>query len=336
MSGRRRRTRAEIEAFDAMVCSITRRVHPATCRQIYYRAVVAGIVAKDDRGYRLVCESLSRQRWADEVPWSWIVDETRAIRAPEVWADADAGIAGFAERYRRDAWRDQPVWVEVWCESDSLAGTLVGVTWKLGVPLYSGRGFSSLSALRSAAEQISERYDERRQPTVVLYVGDLDPAGWEASRAAHRGLLRHLDDLSDDFFLELLYGIVDGDKHQSGDLLAEFDEDSIVLGFKRLAVNPENVGDYDLPTGAPPKRLGPGSKSWWKQDGPRLGCTVEAEAFEPDVLRELVRSAILDRADVAALDAVRRTEELEREGLHAVAERGLFTELDRYDGETAQ
>ncbi len=62
---------------------IARKVQPATCRQIYYRAVVAELVAKDDRGYRLVCESLSRQRWAGTVPWDWIADETRAVRVAQ-------------------------------------------------------------------------------------------------------------------------------------------------------------------------------------------------------------------------------------------------------------
>ncbi len=65
MSGTRsrsRRTKAEIEAFDFKVYRIALRVQPATCRQIYYRAVVAGIVDKDDRGYRLVCKSLTRHR----------------------------------------------------------------------------------------------------------------------------------------------------------------------------------------------------------------------------------------------------------------------------------
>jgi hypothetical protein len=308
-----RRTKAEIRTFDNNIFLIVADVKPATCRQIYYRAVVAGLVAKDDRGYRLVCESLSRLRWDGAVAWDWITDETRAIRAPGMWRDADSGVAAFAEAYRRDAWREQPAWIEVWCESDSLAGTLVDVTWDLGVPLYSGRGFSSLSALRMAAQQMSDRWDEREQPAAVCYLGDLDPAGWEASRAAHRVLLRHLDDLGFD----------------------EYESDSM-LTFERLSVNPEDIDVYGLSTGGPPKRKGPGSKSWWDEGGPQLDVTVEAEAFEPDVMRELIRTAILERADVDALNVTRRVEELERNTLRLAASTKRFTDLARYDGEGTQ
>jgi hypothetical protein len=305
---RHRRTNAEIEAFDSAVHAIAERVQPATCRQIYYRAVVADLVAKDDRGYRLILESLSRQRWAGSVPWDWISDETRAVRAPEAWESAGCGLGAFAATYRRDAWRGQPAWPEIWAESDSLAGTLVDVTWDLGLPLFSGRGFASLTAIRSAAVQIRERWQERDQPTVVLYVGDLDPAGWSASRAAHEGLHRHLVDL-------------------------EMDDGEDCLEFVRLAVNPIDVEIYDLPTGRPPKLQGPGSSAWWDWDGPRLDYTVEAEAFEPATLRRLVREVGLRLADVEALRRAWDIEEMERETLRRVAEAGLFTELGRYADE---
>ncbi len=231
------------------------------------------------------------------MPWDWIADETRSIRAPEAWASADAGLAAFAATYRRDAWLSQPKWIEVWVESDSLAGTLVDVTWELGVRLFSGRGFASLTSLRLAAEQIAHRVAERDQPTAVIYLGDLDPSGWEASASARRGLERHLDDL----------GVDPG-----------------ALDFERLAVEPNDVETYHLPTGAPPKWAGPGSKSWWRPDGPRLPFTVEAEAFEPDVLRDLVKQIILALADVDALERARKVEELERETLRNVAAASLL------------
>lgn len=321
---RRRRTDAEIQEFDDAVRSILEPVQPATVRQVYYRAVVAGLVDKDKRGRRWVGESLARSRWNGAVPWEWIVDKTRALLAPEVWRDADSGLAAFSETYRRDLWRTQPAWVEVWVESDSLAGTLVDVTWRLGVPLFSGRGFSSLSALRSAAEQIDQRAREREQPTTVLYVGDLDPAGWEAGRSAERELVEHLDDL-----------LAPGDPEEQKLLVEEARQlgepiPRDFLKFHRLAVNPDQVEEYGLPDeGAPPARKGPGSVSWWEDDAPGLDYTVEAEAFEPEDLRQLVRLAILDGADVEALERAREVEDLERETLRQVAEAG-FSVLERY------
>lgn len=297
-STRIRRTNAEIDLFDGAIRSITEKVQPATCRQIYYRAAVARLVTKGDSGYRLVCESLYRQRWGKIVPWDWIVDETRAVRAPTVWEDAYSGMEAFAATYRRDVWRSQPTWVEVWVESDSLAGTLVNLTWNFGVPLFSGRGFSSLTSGRDAAQQIWERGIERGQTTSIFYVGDLDPAGWEMSKSSLAGLGRHMEDM----------GVAYPEEFFSWD---------------RIAVNPLQVAEYDLPTGDPPKASGPGSSTWWKKDGPRLPFTVDAEAFDPPDLRALVESHIMGAADMDALRASWATQRMERETLIQVANSGL-------------
>jgi hypothetical protein len=64
----------------------------------------------------------------------------------------------------------------------------------------------------------------------------------------------------------------------------------------------------------------------------QLEYTVEAEAFEPEDLREIVREAILDQADVEALGRAWKVEELERESLTLLAQRGLPFKLDSGSG----
>jgi hypothetical protein len=71
-----------------------------------------------------------------------------------------------------------PVYVEVWCEKDALAGVLLEETKVYDVPLMVARGYSSLSFLHSAAMAIKDR----EKPAYIYHFGDLDPSGVDAAR----------------------------------------------------------------------------------------------------------------------------------------------------------
>src|SRR5439155_16624634 len=78
-----------------------------------------------------------------------------------------------ARSYRRDPWQDQPAHVEVWCEKDALVGVLYEETRRWHVPLMVSRGFSSVTFLYEAAQQL--RGLDR--PAFLYYLGDHDPSG---------------------------------------------------------------------------------------------------------------------------------------------------------------
>ena len=195
---------------------LAREHHPATVRNVYYRAVVAGIVTKDQRGYDKVQRSLLQLRRDGRIPYAWIVDNTRWMRKPQSWGSIEEALEHTANTYRRDLWRDTDQRVEVWCESDSIAGVLWDVTASWGVALMPVRGFSSASFTYSAATEANR--DGR--PLTILYVGDHDPAGLQIDAALQRGLLDHLE---------------------------------VELDFQRVAVTWDQVLDLDLP-GTTPKR----------------------------------------------------------------------------------
>ncbi len=177
---RSRATKAEME--------LVRENQPATVRNIYYRAVVAGIVSKNDAGYRKVQRDLVEMRRAGELPFDWIVDNTRWMRKGDSYdgpADALERVATF---YRRSLWSDAPRRVEVWCESDSIAGVLGEVTHRWDVPLFPTRGFSSVSFTYSSAQSMNA--DGR--PVTIYYVGDHDPAGLTIETSLAAGLAEHL------------------------------------------------------------------------------------------------------------------------------------------------
>ena len=73
--------------------------------------------------------------------------------------------------------------VEVWCESESVAGVIWPVADEWDVPLFPIKGQTSASFAHAAA--MTYRDDPR--PVIIYYVGDHDPAGLEIeANLAHK------------------------------------------------------------------------------------------------------------------------------------------------------
>ena len=176
MTSRRRRTRSEIEQLRAVINAMAEEVQPCTVRQLCYLGVgrwwdkeVGGSRAS----YKLVVRLVGELREDGSLPWGWIADHTRWVRQDEVYRSPADALARWAGQYRRDLWQRKPVHVEVWCESDSIAGVLDDVTRERGVGLYVCRGHSSKTLVYEAVQS----YVGIAKPVEVLYVGDHDPTG---------------------------------------------------------------------------------------------------------------------------------------------------------------
>lgn len=84
------------------------------------------------------------------------------------------------------------------------------------------------------------------------------------------------------------------------------------ISIHRAAVTAEQVERYNLPT-RPTKRNG--NRHARNFDGD----SVEVDAFEPDILKCIIRAEIESRMDSRKLDYIRATEESERSMLHQLA-----------------
>jgi hypothetical protein len=118
--------------------------------------------------YRL----LRQAREEGEIPWEWIVDESRDLEKRSTWADPTAYARTVARSYRRDFWDQQPVRCEVWSEKGTIRGVLWPVLEALGVGFRAVHGFGSATVVHEVAQD----NDDGRK-LIVLYVGDLDPSG---------------------------------------------------------------------------------------------------------------------------------------------------------------
>jgi hypothetical protein len=222
-----RRTRAEIATLWEAMAEELAEHHPQSVRHVYYRMVVRDLVAKSEAGYDTVQVQLVKMRRAGLIPYNWITDGTRWARRVKTYGSPAAAVAEVARLYRRNIWAQTPVYLEVWCESDSIAGVIVDVTTEYAVPLFPAKGFSSLGFLYPSARGLE--YAANGRPAHVLYVGDWDPSGKMIPEKIEAGLREHAP--------------------------------AAEIHFRRLAVNPDQIRILDLP-GKPPKASDSRAKSF--------------------------------------------------------------------------
>jgi hypothetical protein len=266
------------ERFDALV-DIVVDAAPTGVRFVYYRAVSKGIVPKTDNGYKQVQRALMALRASGRISWSDIVDSSRWMRKPETWGSLDEMLFDASASYRRDLWRSSDSRVEVWCESESVAGVIGPVTFEWDVPLFPIKGQTSAAFAYAAAMQY--RGDDR--PIVIYYVGDRDPAGLEieANLAAK---LREYSGRSD-------------------------------IKVTRLACKDQQVLAMQL-VGTTPKKKTWRHPTFGIM--PFDGMAVEVEAIDAPVLRSLVATAIEGHIDPRKLELTRSVEASERDVLRSL------------------
>ena len=207
----RRRTKAQVQALKAGLLQIAEQTQPLTLRSLFYRAVSEGLVGKVETEYKVIGRVAVEMRRDGQMPYDWLVDQGRFARAVSTWGNPGDILEAARRSYVLDRWKDQSRRVEVWCEKDAIVGVIEPITAKYLIPLYSCRGYPSLSLVHSAVNQ----WDGR--PVSIRYYGDFDPSGVDIPRA----------------------------------LKAELkDQDSqyVTIDFKVGATTPEQIEFYDLPT----------------------------------------------------------------------------------------
>jgi hypothetical protein len=210
---------------------------------------------------------LRRARRARVISMSDIRDDDPDSLAPLGYPSVENFLVNLryqAENFELDRTAGQTSRLVVWCEARGMKPQLEAVAEPYGIPVLSGGGFDSLTKKNALAEDLADQ----GRPTEILHIGDHDPSG------AH-------------MFLAFAEDIVDLSKEYGGD-----------VDFTRVAVTPQQIAQYNLPTD-PAKKT---DKRAFK------GPTAQAEALRPDVLADIIRSAITARLDTRAYEKVLRAE----------------------------
>ena len=160
---------------------------PITGRGIGYKLFTTDHIPSMARSeMRRVYRLLTIAREDGDIPWDWIVDETRSLERTSTWDDPEQYAEATATSYRRDFWNQQPRRIEVWSEKGTVRGVLGPVLDEFAVGFRVLHGFSGATTLHDVAE------DDDGRPLIILYVGDYDPSGmWMSERDIPERLERY-------------------------------------------------------------------------------------------------------------------------------------------------
>jgi hypothetical protein len=162
---------ASIDLIAAMR-AIAKAAQPITGRGIGYKLFTAGLIASmSTNEMQKVYRLLRIAREQGDIPWSWVVDETRELERISTWSDTAEYARAVATSYRRDFWDQQPLRVEVWSEKGTIRGVLKPVLDRYAVGFRVMHGFASATSVNDVAE------DGDGRDLMVLYIGDFDPSG---------------------------------------------------------------------------------------------------------------------------------------------------------------
>jgi hypothetical protein len=226
------------------------------------------MVEKTESGYAKVQTDLAIMRRSEMLPYDWLADHTRWARKPRTYNSVRQALDDTARLYRKALWADIPAYIEIWLEKEALAGTLMPITAAYDVSLMVTRGYPSLSFLHTAAEYIADL----AVPTHIFHFGDFDPSGVDAGRKVEQ-TLREMAPRAD-------------------------------ITFERLAVLPEQISEWSLPTRAT-KTTDSRAKNFGE-------ISVELDAIDPGMLRALALEAIerhLPEEQFAILKAAEESEQ---------------------------
>src|SRR5207249_11850843 len=100
----RGKSQRSLDLIEAMRAA-AQAAQPITGRGIGYKLFTAGLIpsmarAEMQRVYRLLKEARER----GDIPWEWIVDETRELERVSTWDNPAQYARAVARSYRRDFW----------------------------------------------------------------------------------------------------------------------------------------------------------------------------------------------------------------------------------------
>lgn len=254
--------------------------NPATVRGCCYKLFTRGLIPDMNKpSTNSVGRILKEAREDGEVPWEWIVDETREAETISSWSNLREYGRAVLRSYRKDRWQTQPCHLEVWSEKGTVRGVIAPVLDEFAVTLRVFHGFNSATAVHDIAEQ-SWALDK---PYIALYVGDWDPSGLFMSDV---------------------------------DLPARLDRyEARRMFIQRIALDePDLAGLPSFP--AADKRGDPRYEWFVENNGDECW---ELDALEPRILRQRLHDEIRSRIDRGAWDHAGIVEEAERESIEKIS-----------------
>ncbi len=268
MRGRSAKTKELI----AYVRKLLTEAHPMTLRQLHYAIFSRAEIQYENTqaAYKRLSRATTVARreyrmWELNgagsapdlgIPPNWMVDETRAPETISCWDDVGGYLDAVKRSYRRDNWRAQLSYVEVWSEKATILGSIRPVTEKWGVTTRVLHGFGS-TGMENEAGRLFEALAGDEKEITILFLGDHDPSGRVIEQDIHRRV-----------------------QASSG----------TQLDLTRLAIHEEDIRRFNLP---PQKIKGTDSRAaGFRRAFGDDASTVELDALPADELRRRIGAAV--------------------------------------------
>jgi hypothetical protein len=281
----RPKTAALIQAANQIIAEYTMKGFSLTLRQLYYQFVSRDLIPNTQRDYKNLGSVINDARLAGLIDWSALEDRTRNLRSISHWDSPQAIVDAVARQYAIDKWDNQTTRPEVWIEKDALVGVIERVCNTHDVGFFSCRGYTSQSEMWGAAMRFLQRWQHDGQGVKVIHLGDHDPSGQDMSRDIEERIRMFL-------------------RHHSASAERAFQ-------FERIALNRDQIDQYEPPPN-PAKSTDARFTSYVAEHGEE---SWELDALDPQVISDLIDTAILEERDESLWEDKVKQEEQEREQL---------------------
>lgn len=263
---------------------------PLTLRQIYYQLVVKGLIVNRRSRYNMLSKLVKWMRIDERLSWNVLEDRSRTVTDKRGFENIENFIEQekhyFLGGYERCLVQGQDKYIEVWTEKDALLRIFKDVVRPYCMRAVVCRGYQSVTFIADYYSRAEKALMKGQEP-VVLYFGDLDPSGVQMLEATIETLEDELE----------LWGVE----------------------FKRLALNPEQVEFYNLPTD--PTAAKSSDPRYQKYKGKYGDVAVELDALHPKDLKNLIRKAIESEIDMDLFEEQEDQEEEDSEQIGVFRDR---------------
>lgn len=260
---------AIVDAVNKVLNSYNARM---TLRQIYYRLVSINLIPNTKTSYKTLSKQLVKARERGHVDETRIEDHTRTVLGAGDVSDYDSKedfiryqlqrVKSSGSYWTAPLWKNQAKKVFVVVEKDALSRLFSDVASGYLIQVYPEKGYASFTFLNDMAADLDETKEN-----VILYFGDYDPSGRDIER-------------------------------DMGERLARYSKNGGSFSIRRIALTRDQISEYKLPP--KPEDAETLAKIARDPRSAKYGTefVVELDALEPDVLKSMIKAAILSEIDL--------------------------------------
>lgn len=222
--------------------------------------------------YKLLSRVITTARVKGYIPFELLTDHTRRLNDNRGFDGTNSYLAYQRERlltgYFRDLQQTQPRYIAIVCEKETVAPMLDPIGQKWGIPVIYTKGAASIDI---RYRLVRDWIKAGEKPITILFISDLDPAGYR---------------IQDSFIGSLQSDFIDK---------IDFIHPMDIQGY-RVALTPEQVIEYDLHSDMDAKPTDPNYLDFLRRTGAR--SAYEIDAMPPKVFIGEIEDAIRDVVDL--------------------------------------